>query len=129
MLKKPVNESILLVDDDSLILWTTSSLLEREGYRVHSAQTIEEAVQALEQASPPSALITDYFLPDGTGNELIRLVRDAVSGDLPVIVMTGAPPSDVDSTQYPPNCRMLTKPVHFEVLRSELQRLMSSRNA
>jgi len=47
-----VNRTILFVEDDAVVLTTYRNLLQREGFRIESAQDGLEALKALSQATP-----------------------------------------------------------------------------
>jgi len=49
-----VNRTILFVEDDAVVLTTYRNLLQREGFRIESAQDGLEALKALSQATPRS---------------------------------------------------------------------------
>lgn len=66
---------ILLVDDSPTVRVTYNKLLTGHGYRVETAASVTEGYQkALE--TPFDLAIIDYFMPDRTGDELCRLLRD-----------------------------------------------------
>lgn len=79
---------ILIVDDDPCSRKSVSGLLEREGYRVATAESGQEALK-LAGALQPDMILTDVIMPDMDGYELCRLIRghDELS-DLPVIMLT-----------------------------------------
>ena len=66
--------SVVLVDDDAVVLASSRRLLVAAGYAVREA---EGGGQALRQitAQPPDILITDILMPEGDGIELISAVR------------------------------------------------------
>lgn len=79
---------ILIADDDSSTLRTLSHALEREGYKVHTAQ---DGVEALEQveAHQPDLIILDVVMPQMDGHEVCRrLRRKPEFARLPVIILT-----------------------------------------
>ena len=82
--------SILLVDDNRLILNTLTTILTRHGYRVCAVAGGPEAL-ALFTADPDrfDLLITDLVMPDMDGLSLTREVL-AVRTRLPVILLSGA---------------------------------------
>lgn len=76
---------ILVVDDEPQILRALSTALRASGYEVDTATT---AGQALTQAAvrPPDALILDLVLPDGTGTEVCRSLREWTT--VPIVVLS-----------------------------------------
>ncbi len=82
--KKP---SILIVDDDRIILDSLSEFIRVEGYDVDTAQSLKEATQMLEGQSI-DLVITDVNMPGGNGFELLHLVRKRFS-DVGIIMLTG----------------------------------------
>jgi light-regulated signal transduction histidine kinase (bacteriophytochrome)/ActR/RegA family two-component response regulator len=80
---------ILVVEDEPQARALARRILEREGYVVLTAETLEAARQLLEDPSADVALVfTDLRLPDGSGREVIAaaLARDPA---LPVILTSG----------------------------------------
>ena len=67
--------SLLLVDDDNLVLATTSSGLKAAGYIVRTAQTVAEAIELLEEYRPDLALL-DIRMGLQGGFDLARVLRD-----------------------------------------------------
>ncbi|MEW6501435.1 MAG: PAS domain S-box protein, partial [Thermodesulfobacteriota bacterium] len=64
-------ETVLLVEDERMILALGRSMLERLGYTVLAASTVAEALQlAEEHANEIALLITDVVMPEMNGREL-----------------------------------------------------------
>lgn len=82
---------ILFVDDSQSIRYAYQKLLRNHGYRVETAGSIAEALDAA-RAGDFDLVICDYFLPDGNGDEICRRLREE-SGD-------GAPTLAVITGQY-----------------------------
>lgn len=78
---------VLLVDDDVNILDTAKDILEEAGYEVLTAANGAQAVTALDQHAF-NIVVVDFQLPDSTGLELARKVREHNDFTL-VILMTG----------------------------------------
>lgn len=78
---------VVVVDDDPLVLAVTRRLLQRSGYDVvpcdHPRTALREVVQ-----SQPFALVADLHMPDLSGAELLRLVRN-VSPQTRCVLYTG----------------------------------------
>ncbi len=89
MRKVPSREktSILLVDDDPLILRSLAVVLEREGYEVTRAPGGVAAVEELKHSSF-DAVITDFNMPEIDGMQILHEVK-ARKPDCAVILITG----------------------------------------
>jgi two-component system sensor histidine kinase/response regulator len=79
--------SVLLIDDDKTILDAVRDILEDAGYEVEAMSKGAEAIQALNRRSF-NIVIVDFQLPDTTGLELARNVRER-QNETQVILMTG----------------------------------------
>ena len=77
--------SILLVDDHPDSLDLLARLLRRCGHDVETATSVEGAARAA-AARRFDVLVSDLGLPDGSGTDVMRLVRDAGT---PGIALTG----------------------------------------
>ncbi|KOY02474.1 hybrid sensor histidine kinase/response regulator [Pseudomonas nunensis] len=80
--------SVLVVDDDSLVLTSTSLLLEDLGHRVISAASGAQALQAFDSGQNIDLVITDMAMPQMNGAQLAQAIR-AQKPDLPIILATG----------------------------------------
>ena len=67
-------EKILIVDDDRIILDSLCEFLKLEGYSTVGAESYKQAVNQI-QKQKFSLVITDVNLPDGSGFELLNLVK------------------------------------------------------
>ena len=79
---------VLAVDDDSLVLTNTSSMLEELGHAVLQAVSGEAALALLSQNASVDLVITDQAMPDMSGLQLIDALRQRHPG-LPMILATG----------------------------------------
>jgi CheY-like chemotaxis protein len=83
------NEYVLFVDDEADITGLGRNMLQKLGYRVTTASNGSEALEILrEQPRAFDVLVTDQTMPNKTGLELIRAVRE-IRPDLPAILLTG----------------------------------------
>lgn len=79
---------ILVVEDEPDVAEVLATLLSRAGYRVDVAYTGEQALKALEDTQF-EALSLDLMLPDISGIEVIRRVREqAQTANLPIVVVS-----------------------------------------
>ena len=71
----PTSASILVVDDEPDLRTLYELTLLREGYRVETAGSVQEAREQL-QGKRFDVMISDMRLPDGTGMELLLQLRE-----------------------------------------------------
>ncbi|MDR6583239.1 response regulator [Herbaspirillum sp. BH-1] len=115
---------LLIVDDEIDITDTYSMLLELHGYRVVTAQHGADALVKAQQEWP-DLVISDCMMPVMNGLELCAALRALPGGQsLPVILCSGAPERH-DLSQSSHNL-FLRKPVFFDRLLEEIQRLLPS---
>jgi CheY-like chemotaxis protein len=81
--------SVLLVDDDALVLRALCRLLVAGGLRVTTVTRAREALARL-AAEPFDLVLTDVSMPEMDGIELLRRIR-AAANDVPVVLMSGDP--------------------------------------
>jgi DNA-binding NtrC family response regulator len=79
--------NILIVDDDRIILDSLCEFLKLEGYSTVGAESYKQAANQI-QKQKFSLVITDINLPDGSGFELLNLVKKNHPQTV-VIIITG----------------------------------------
>jgi CheY-like chemotaxis protein len=79
--------SILLVDDNDDARATVARILEMSGHSVVQAPNAK-AASALLKEQTPDLVITDIFMPEGDGFEMLNELR-AREPKIPVIAMSG----------------------------------------
>ena len=80
--------SVLVVDDDILVLTSTVLLLEDLGHRVLSVTSGAQALSLFDQGEVIDLMITDMAMPHMSGAQLAHAVR-LLKPDLPIILATG----------------------------------------
>jgi two-component system cell cycle response regulator len=84
----PEAPTVLIVDDDDLVLARLQDLVTAAGYAVRTAATGLEALTLLEE-SAASIVITDLSMPDMNGLELCRRIREHVwPGYVYIVLLT-----------------------------------------
>jgi DNA-binding response OmpR family regulator len=122
--------TILVVEDDVPTRTFLADNLTADGYELLVAETLREALRALEDSSPDLAIV-DLGLPDGSGLDLIRRVREAdglasrLDPRLPLVVLTGRS-SEVDRVRGFERGAddFVTKPFSYTELRWRLTALL-----
>jgi two-component system CheB/CheR fusion protein len=116
---------ILLVEDNQPTLDVLQRLLTALGHRVTPASTVEAALQLAAEADH-DLIISDIGLPDGTGYDLMRSLRER--HDLPGIALSGyGMEDDVQKSLSAGFTEHLTKPIDLQTLQRSLSRLTSTR--
>ncbi|HET7397867.1 MAG TPA: response regulator transcription factor [Intrasporangium sp.] len=86
---------VVVVDDDDRLLALARLALQKQAIRVTTAGTAEDAWSLIE-ADPPDLVILDIVLPDVSGWELLRHIRER--RDCLVMLLSGRD-SDVDKAR------------------------------
>ena len=83
-----MSAKLLLLEDDPAIARTVAYALERDGLTVTHSLLVHDARQQLQRARF-DLLVLDVGLPDGSGLDLLRDVRNATStASLPVLMLS-----------------------------------------
>lgn len=77
---------ILLVDDDPALRTQVANPLKEHGYAVLEAANGREALEQ-QQSRPADLIITDLFMPEKGGLELLAELKSTSSDRVPVFVM------------------------------------------
>ncbi len=79
---------ILVVDDEIELRTLLRKILTRRGHDVIEAENGSMAISMVEQGEKPDLIITDIFMPDTDGIEVLRHLR-AKYPELKIVVMSG----------------------------------------
>jgi DNA-binding response OmpR family regulator len=113
-----MNELILLVEDNVNILWGNERMLRLEGYDVMCAPLLSQAKACMEKRTP-DVIVLDIMLPDGSGLDFLRQLRQ--DSEIPVLLLTGLSTNpDIISGLEAGGDDYLIKPYDFEVLLARL---------
>lgn len=83
-----MDRTVLIIEDEKLIIFSTQMVLESAGFRVESAVDGEEGIQKA-QAARPDLILLDIMMPGIDGWEtLTRLKRDPATSGIPVVIFT-----------------------------------------
>lgn len=116
---------VLLVEDHLDTARVLGRILKNAGFDVSHAATVAEA-RALAGGRRFDLLISDVGLPDGSGLELMKALRDGQG--LRGIALSGfGTEQDVAASTEAGFAAHLTKPVDWERLRSEIDRLVAAK--
>jgi PAS domain S-box-containing protein len=120
--------SILLIEDDEIVLDANYGLLKTLGYEVIPVSGVEAAMQWIaSEATPPEIIISDYRLPgDFSGTELIQQIRTKAGSLIPAIILTGDVTVPNDNNFLPDNSLLVQKPARVEELVQAITQLLGN---
>jgi len=115
---------ILLVEDNEKIMYGNKRMLEWEGYETAEAATLQEA-RAYIYKHRPNAIILDIMLPDGSGLDFMRELREGGNSGIPILLLTGlTTKEDVVFGLMAGGDDYLTKPYDFSELSARIEALL-----
>jgi signal transduction histidine kinase/CheY-like chemotaxis protein len=85
---RPASGTILLVEDQDMVLRFASLTLKGQGYQVIEASSAAEALLAADNVESISALVTDVVMPGMSGDELARRLRES-RPELAILFVSG----------------------------------------
>ena len=81
------DKSLLIVDDDDPLRMRLSRAMEKKGFVVKDAKTVDNAIKMV-KSSPPKFALVDLRLEDGSGLDVVQAIND-VKKDSRVVMLTG----------------------------------------
>ncbi len=117
--------TILVVEDDAVQRRLLRFFLEQQGYRVISASNVSEAL-TYTQHKLPDALLLDAMLPDGSGLDVCRQIRQLPDGQtLPILLLTAYDIEPVIVEAFEAGATdFIAKPVNLKLLERRLYHLL-----
>lgn len=79
--------SLLFIEDDEQIRDLTTMILQRDGHAVTATEQAQKAIDLLKE-NHYDLVLSDFYLEDTTGHELIKSIR-AFNSSIPIIIATG----------------------------------------
>lgn len=123
---QPIDESILVVDDDPLVRDLLVKFMIRRGYRVVGVKDGYDALRLVDE-TPPDVVLLDMVMPGMAGIEVLQALRaKEYSGG--VIIMTGSHNEELleEAWALGPQ-EVLVKPIDLERLLTAIQLVLVCR--
>ncbi len=125
MVKKKMDELVLIVDDDAEIKDSIYEFISKSGYNCITASSAEEAIELL-KSNPVNVAIADIMLPGKDGLELTDIMKQ--EHDIDVIVMTGySNEYSYEEVITKGASDLIFKPFRFEELLLRLKKVLKNR--
>ncbi len=118
-----VDKTVLVVDDDVRNIFALSSILERRGMKVLTANTGREAIATLESTQGVAIVLMDIMMPEMDGYETIQHIRrNPEFRRLPILALTAkAMKGDREKCLEAGASDYLAKPVNTDQLLAALR--------
>ena len=111
---------LLLVDDDRLILTTLAGGLRASGYRVSTAESVDDAQALLTSGVRPDLVVVDMHMPGRDGLELAQRLRDLEH--LPFLVLSAySDPATVERATQLGALSYMVKPLAISQIRPTIE--------
>ena len=82
-----VDKSLLIVDDDNPLRDRLSRAMEKKGFQVKQAESVEQGIKQA-KSLPPAFAVVDLRLKDGNGLEVVKEIQQ-LRKDSKIIMLTG----------------------------------------
>ena len=119
------NASVMIVDDDASLVESLAELLREEGYQVLVATCGREGLDLAERLNRIDIAIVDIHMPDISGLEIIRVIRQRIS-QARVIVISGDDAKGTMSRAMEAGAQsFIVKPITPGLLLREIERFLA----
>ena len=81
------NKSLLIVDDDNPFRERLARAMEKKGFEVTQAESVQKGVESV-KAKKPGFAVVDLRLGDGNGLEVVKQIQ-TTNSDSRIIMLTG----------------------------------------
>jgi signal transduction histidine kinase/CheY-like chemotaxis protein len=116
------HRTILVVDDDSMVLTGLQMVLETWGLTVLAAQDLSQVLECIDQ-DRPDVILSDLRLRGGlTGFDVVDRVRAILGAEVPAIILTGETGKAELAEGQRRKLAFLHKPVQAEPLKQAIAR-------
>ena len=121
-----MTKSVLIVDDEKLLVRTLSNALKEAGYRIAVAGSAEQADKHVFGDPPFDLILLDNRLPNESGMEVVKRVRDRAVRSK-VILMTAYETPEVKAEAKRLKVeRYMKKPFDLTALLEEIHSLIGN---
>jgi DNA-binding response OmpR family regulator len=110
---------VLLVEDDQGVRRPLAKFLEMHDFKVFTAETADDAIEAIQQHRPAAAIV-DLRLARGSGRDVVI----SMPAGSPVIIFSGVPAESAELERLRPRTRLVPKPYSLTMLVDSLSEML-----
>ncbi len=119
-------ESILVADDEPVVLSLAQLILRNHGYQVLVARNGPEALEVHQQSGKIDLLLTDVIMPQMTGPELVHEIKQQEE-DVRCVFMSGYDHAQIEQSGVKDlGCDYLRKPFTPEALLKKIRQTLDA---
>ena len=120
---------VLLVDDNSMVLGSTSKIVESLGHKVLTADSASRGFEVLRQVNDVDVILLDFEMPEMTGVEMAEILLKEAPG-FPIVFVSGFSNELIqqDLLQLS-NVDFLNKPFRISVLDEKISQVCATRRS
>src|SRR5687767_11225851 len=111
----------LLVEDDHGVRPSLEKFLQMHHFKVVTAETADDAIDAIHQHRPVAAII-DLRLARGSGRDVVV----SMPAGTPVIIFSGVPSESAELERLRPRTRLVQKPYSLTMLVEALKDMITA---
>ena len=112
---------VLVVEDDQGVRRPLEKFLEMHQFKVVTAETADDAMDAIHQHRPVAAIV-DLRLARGSGRDVVI----SMPAGTPVIIFSGVPSESAELERLRPRTRLVQKPYSLTMLVEALNEMINS---
>lgn len=120
---KTAKKSILIIEDEKLALQLFKEFLSRAGFRAITAETGKSGYKAI-LSNTPDIIILDLDLPDMSGIDILKKLRNATKYKKVPIIITSINDNDIPHEYINEYTCFLRKPVTENILNHHVDKLL-----
>src|SRR5687767_4601164 len=117
----PASPLVLLVEDDEGVRRPLEKFLEMRLFKVVTAATADDAIDAIHQHRPVAAIV-DLRLARGSGRDVVV----SMPAGTPVIIFSGVPSESAELERLRPRTRLVQKPYSLTMLVESLHEMLAA---
>jgi two-component system, NtrC family, response regulator PilR len=123
----PQKPRILVVDDERSLREMLSIVLGREGYDVSTAENVGAALDQIRRGPVPDILISDLRMPDGSGVDVLRALKQRSPGSVGLLLTAFASADTAVEAMRLGAVDYLTKPFDVADLKQRVARYLETK--